>query len=115
MPKLDYFAIRIKTGESGQEQLPKFSINGFELEFEDVKGSIASGDVFEAIGSPGSFPHSMLLIGPDCGTWDIEEMEIAYFLVGEPPYTLRFAGLTLDDTSDLSIWHPQPDIEFEVE
>ena len=114
MPKLQTFDVRIKTGERAPSKTPRYSINGFMLDFEQTQGGIAKGDVFIATGNPDSFPHTLLLSGPEEGHWDIDELAVTYHCAGEPAYTLRFAGVTLDSESDLNIWHARPEPAFDV-
>lgn len=114
MPKLDTFQISVKTGARGVDALPRWIINGFSVDFEDVRGSTRPGDTFEATGSPGSFPHTLLLRGPDEGAWDIEETRITYYPNGEEPYTVRLGAVTLDTESDLNIWYERPQPVFDL-
>jgi hypothetical protein len=114
MPKLNTFEIQIKTGASGCSDPPKFKINGFPLDFENPQGSVQAGDAFCGVGAPQSFSHSLVLCGPSSGKWDIEEATMTYDLGGEPPYTIRFGAVTLDEESDLNIWQERPAPTFDV-
>jgi len=114
MPRLQSFEIKIKTGERCPDKAPRYVINGFCLPFEQSEGSTDPGETFTGTGTPDSFPHSLHLTGPDEGAWDIEDCEITYFPYGQEPYTLRFAPVTLDDASDLNIWHARPEPVFDV-
>ena len=108
MPRLDTFTIQLKTGESPLKGPLKFIINGFPLEFEEVSGGTGSGETLEAKGAPGSFPHALLLHGPEEGDWEIEEFSVTYHPMGEEPYRIRFGGVTVDSSSDLNIWAERP-------
>jgi hypothetical protein len=108
MPRLDTFKIRVKTGAKGIDHPPHFIINGFPLEFEEISGGTGPGETFEATGAPGSFPHSLLLQGPEHGEWEIESLEVTYFNMNEDPYTIRFGAVTLDAESDVNIYHERP-------
>ena len=66
------------------------------------------------IGGPGSFPHTLLIRGPESGAWDIEEARVTYYPNGGPPYTVRLATVTLDDDADLNIWYERPQKAFDV-
>jgi len=114
MPKLQQFDVKLKTGASGRSTVPRYSINGFLLDFEHTGGGTGPGEEFQALGNPDSFPHTLLLIGPDDGAWDIADISITYHCAGEPPYSLRFAGVTLDGESDLNIWQTRPQPAFDV-
>ncbi|MCC6490325.1 MAG: helicase [Candidatus Hydrogenedentes bacterium] len=114
MPKLNTFQISVRTGVRGVDMLPQWVINGFPVDFEDVRGSTKSGDTFEATGSPGSFPHTLLLRGPDEGNWDIEETRITYYPNGEEPYTVRLGAVTLDAESDMNLWYERPQAVLDV-
>lgn len=108
MPRLDAFTLKIRTGASGLQEPPKYSINGFPLEFDALQGGTAPGEVLEATGHPQSFPHSLVLSGPEEGAWDIEGIEVTYECANETPYTLRLGPVSLDKRADLNLWYPRP-------
>jgi hypothetical protein len=114
MPKLNTFDVVVKTGASGRTTAPKWVINGFPVDFDESKGGTGPGEMFEATGNPGSFPHTLLLQGPHEGTWDIESVKVTYYPNGEEPYTVRLGAVTLDHESDLNIWHERPQPVFDV-
>jgi hypothetical protein len=88
--------------------MPRYSINGFKLDFDELNGGTGPGETLEALGRPESFPHSLHLTGPQNGTWEIEGIEATYECMGLEPYTVRLGAITLDDESDLNIWHERP-------
>lgn len=108
MPRLERFELKIKTGAKGHGGPLKYSINGFPLDFEEVRGGTAPGELAEVAGEPQSFPHTLQLIGPESGEWEIECIEATYHCQAEPPYSVQFGKVLLDDASDLNIWHPRP-------
>lgn len=114
MPKLNSFTIRIRTGSQGREDLPKFKINGFPLGFTDVSGGVGPGESCDGNGHPQSVAHSLILCGPEKGTWSIEETEVTYCLAGEEPYTIHFGPVCLDDQSDMNLWQERPLPVFDV-
>jgi hypothetical protein len=114
MPRLEQFELKIKTGERGPNRMPRYEINGFALDFEEVEGGNGPGEVLEVIGAPQSFPHSLVLTGPAEGYWDIEEIEATYEVMGGDPYTIRMGPVTLDDESNLNIWHERPAVLLDV-
>lgn len=114
MPKLDTFELTVKTGERGRNDVPRYTINGFPLDFDEVSGGVGSGETLQAKGRPQSFPHTLTLIGPDEGEWDIESMTMTYHCAGDDPYTLRFGSFTVDEESEVNIWHNRPAPVFDV-
>lgn len=114
MPKLDSFEITIKTGSKGRAEFPKYSINGFPLDFDEQSGGVGPGETFVAKGSPRSFPHSLALMGPSEGDWEIEAMSIDYHVSREEPYTVRFGTFDVDNESDVNIWHEPPPEVFDA-
>ena len=88
MPKLSQFKLEIKTGTNRGPEHPSFSINGFPLEFEETEGSTDAGATFTAVGSPNSFPHALVLMGPEQGEvdWDIESVTARYECDGMESY-----------------------------
>jgi len=116
MPKLETFTLEIKTGTNPGPEKPHFSINGFPLQFEEVEGTTEPGGTMNLMGETHSFPHSLALAGPenDAPDWDIESVSIKYFCAGAEPYTINLGKVTLDDNSDLNIWHEAPPVMFDV-
>lgn len=114
MPKLNTFTLNIKTGQRGPGGVPQYAINGFALDFDDSSGSIDPGATLQATGNPESFPHSLTVIGPTEGSWDIESIEATYQCLGEEPYTVRLGAVSLDDQSDLNIWYQRPERVIDV-
>jgi len=114
MPKLNNFEITIKTGESGGPYPPTWVINGFPIAFEEFKGGTGPGETLQAAADPQSFPHTLLLRGPENGVWELDEVKVTYFPQGEDPYTVRMGKVLLDDKSDLNIWHERPQPVFDV-
>jgi hypothetical protein len=114
MPRLDTFDITIVTGERGRTTRPTWVINSFEVEFDDAEGGTGSGETFKATGNPGSFPHSLVLRGPESGPWDIANATVTYYPTGEDPYTIRLGAVTVDDDADLNIWYDRLLPSFDV-
>ncbi len=116
MPKLDTFTLEIKTGERPGPEKPMFSINGFPLEFADAKGGAGSGETLKVTGNPMSFPHGLALTGPDEGQapWDVESITATYYCANMEPYTVHLGAVSLDDESNLNIWHEPPAPTFDV-
>ena len=116
MPRLDTFTLEITTGKRPGPEKPGFNINGFPLEFDDVKGGTGSGESLSATGSPQSFPHALALIGPADGQepWDIESVKLTYHCSGMDEYTVYLGAVALDDESNLNIWHEPPLPTFDV-
>jgi len=116
MPKLDTFTLEIKTGSRPGPEKPIFNINGFPLEFESLEGSTAPGETLKAGGSVFSYPHALALIGPAEGNapWDIESVRATYHCANMEPYTILMGAATLDDESNLNVWHEPPPPTFDV-
>lgn len=114
MPRLEQFELKIKTGKRGPNRMPRYEINGFALDFEEVEGGNGPHETLELIGAPQSFPHSLVLTGPTEGAWDIEEVQATYHVMGADPYSIRFGPVTLDEESNLNIWHERPPVLLDV-
>lgn len=114
MPRLETLELQIKTGAQGGGTTPQYSINGFTLEFDEVEGGVGPGETLTAKAAPQSYPHSLLLIGPEEGQWEIEGITATYYCAGDEPYVVRFGSVTLDDRSDLNIWHERPPRTIDV-
>lgn len=114
MPRLESFSLTIKTGDTGPSYMPRYSINGFELDFDELEGGTGAGETLVANGAPQSFPHTLTLIGPDEGSWDIEGAELNYEVAGGEPYQVKLGAVTLADDEDLNIWHERPEKVIDV-
>ncbi len=116
MPKLNTFTLEIKTGAQSGPSTPGFAINGFPLEFDTLDGSAEAGATLKATGEPSSFPHSLVLVGPENGqpAWDIESITAIYDCAQLDPYVVHMGAVTLDDDSNLNIWHDPPLPVFDV-
>lgn len=90
------------------DTMPKYAINGFPLDFDEAKGGVGPHETAELTGSPQSFPHSLVLIGPEEGAWDISGITATYNCAGSQPYTVRLGAVTVDDDADLNIWYQRP-------
>lgn len=115
MPRLDTFTLEITTGNRPGPEKLGFNINGFPLDFDEIEGGTGSGETLNAMGSPQSFPHALALIGPTEGEpWDIESVTVTYNCGGMDAYTVHLGAVTLDDESNLDIWHEPPLPTFDV-
>lgn len=108
MPRLETFSIRIKTGAEGPRTIPRYQINGFDIDFDELAGGCGPGEVLEATAHPQSFPHSLTLSGPEDGAWDIEEVDLSYHCDGAEAYSIRLGAIRLEVDCDLNIWHERP-------
>jgi len=61
-----------------------------------------------------SFAHSLTLVGPESGKWEIEKFSIEYDCENEKPYTVQFGRVTLDETTEVNIWQDPPVLAFDV-
>ena len=114
MPRLESFSLEILTGPKGGPERPTYAINGFPLDFEEHDGATEAGHSLRVAANPCSFPHSLVLKGPEAGAWDIESVLATYTCSGEEAYTIQLGAVTLDDASDLDIWYERPAPTFDV-
>jgi hypothetical protein len=113
MPLLDTLELKIKTGQRGLGQPPSYAINGHTVEFEEITGGVGPHETVEVSHSPRSFAHSLMLIGPDEGFWDIEQID-ATFHIGGNPYAVRLGAVTLDNETKLNLWYDRPPALLDV-
>lgn len=114
MPKLNNFKVTIETGDSGAGGPVLFNINSHKLPFENVEGGTGPGETFEGGYDVNSFAHSLSLVGPQEGKWDIKKIVIDYQIENTPPYSLTLGAVTLDETNEVNIWQDPPLPTFEV-
>ncbi|CCQ91783.1 Helicase [Nitrospina gracilis 3/211] len=108
MPKLNRFHIKIETGEVGTKQPVYFTINNHKVPFEEVKGDVGPGQTFESGFEVSSFAHSMTLVGPEQGKWDIQKIRVDYDCEGTQPYSVTFGQVELDEATEVNIWNDPP-------
>ena len=78
MPKLNKFKVTIETGETGIGETVRFNINNHTVPFEDTKGGAGAGEIFEGEFDVNSFAHSLTLVGPDAGEWQINKITVDF-------------------------------------
>jgi len=114
MPKLNKFKVKIETGGSGMDEPVKFSINSHKVPFDDCVGSTAEGQTFEGAFEVNSFAHSLTLVGPEKGNWEIKKATVEFEPDTIAPYSVSFGSVTLDETTELNIWKDPPQPMFDV-
>tara|TARA_B100000686_G_scaffold208213_1_gene215120 strand:+ start:565 stop:909 length:345 start_codon:yes stop_codon:yes gene_type:complete len=114
MPRLNYFRIKIETGDTGLNEPVHFAINGFKLPFDDFKGGTGPGETFESRYEVNSFPHSMTLLGPENGSWNIKKMLLDFDVDGLEPYSVTFGEMVLTEFNEANIWQDPPLPTFDV-
>lgn len=114
MPRVNTFKVKVETGQNGMSEPVHFNFNNHKLAFESIEGSAESEQVFQGSFDVNSFAHSLTLVGPESGTWDIKKITVDYDCEGEKPYTVNYGGITLDETTELNIWQDPPVPAFDV-
>lgn len=114
MPKLTRFKVTIETGDVGMDEPVHFNINSHKVPFEDVRGSAQAGQTFEGGFEINSFAHSLTLVGPETGQWNIKKLKVDLDLEGAEPYSVTFGEVALDETNEVNIWRDPPVPTFDV-
>lgn len=114
MPRLNTFQVTIETGDSGTQGPVKFSINNHQLPLENTRGGVGPGETFQGGFEVNSFAHSLTLVGPQQGRWDIQSLKVDYACENTEPYSVRFGPVTLDETTEVNIWQDPPLPTFDV-
>ena len=92
----------------------KFAINSHALPLDIALGGVEAGQVFEGGYDVNSFAHSLTIVGPEKGRWNIKKMTIDYKSEGIEPYSATFGEVTLDETTEVNIWKDPPLPTFDV-
>lgn len=108
MPHIQRIEIEIITGASGHDTPVTLAFNGHELEFDDEDGSTTPGARFTGTFEPHSFAHSVELLGPESGTWNIESISVAYRCSNEAPYAVHFGAVQVQSGQKVDIWQDRP-------
>ena len=114
MPRVLYIKVEIETGENGGGHQPLLEFNGHCLGFENASGGTESGDRFEGDFAPNSVAHSVRLVGPETGEWDLASLKVTYGVPGQDRYDVKFAPVKLDEETSLDIWQPPQPPTFDV-
>ena len=114
MPRVHSFKVRIETGAQGTAGLVQFNFNSHTMPFETITGSTESGAVFEGRFVVDSFCHSLTLVGPDSGTWDIDAMTVEFECDEMEPYSVHYGAVSLDEATEVNLWRPAPAPIFDV-
>ena len=114
MPRVQSFKVTIQTGDVGNDEQVLFNFNSHKMPFENVEGTTASGERFSGGFEVQSFCHSLTLLGPEKGTWDIERVSVEFVCDGEEPYEVHYGAVTLDPTTEVNLWRGPPPRSFWV-
>ena len=114
MPRLNNFKVTIQTGDPGTRGPVKFSINNHQLPLENTQGGVGPGETFAGGFDVNSFAHSLTLVGPEEGRWNIRSIQVDYRCENTEPYTVKFGEVTLDEATEVNIWQDPPLPTFDV-
>lgn len=111
MKMIQTVRLRIETGDPGTESRVRIRFNGHELDLSPVSGSTDAGATFEGACDVFSVGHSVFLLGPTDGTWQIRSV-VARF-EGDEETTNEFGETSLAAGEQLDLLTP-PTPTFEV-
>ena len=114
MPRVLTFKVNVETGKEGPNEPINFCFNGHKMPFDKTIGSNESDSIFEGSFDVNSFAHSLTLVGPEKGKWEIEKIRVDYECEGEKPYTVNWGAVTLDETTEVNLWQDPPIPAFDV-
>ena len=114
MPKLNSFKVKIETGGQGTSGPVLFSINRHNVPFENVTGTTDAGEVFEGEYAINSFAHSLTLVGPEKGQWDIKKISVEFVCENIKPYSVTYGEVSLNEASQVNLWQDPPQPVFDV-
>ena len=114
MPRVNTFKVKIQTGKEGMSEPVHFNFNNHKLPFDNISGSAESGCTFEGSFEVNSFAHSLTLVGPESGKWEIDKINVEYHCESEKPYEVNYGSIKLDDLTEVNIWQDPPVEAFDV-
>jgi hypothetical protein len=56
----------------------------------------------------------MTLVGPEKGTWSLQNIQVDFECENTPPYSVEYRAVELDETKELNIWKDPPLSTFDV-
>ena len=113
MPLVKTVKVEITTARRDVDWPVMLEFNGHQLPFDTVD-EVDESHVFRGGFTPNSFAHSVLIVGPETGEWEISGLQVTYDPMGHDPYTVHFGEITLDSETSLDIWQDPPLPTFEV-
>jgi len=108
VPKLNKFKIEVETGEVGTEGPVRFCINNHTLPLDNPQGGVGPGETFTGEFEVRSFAHSMTLVGPEKGEWNIKKIKVDFDCENVEPYSALMGEVALDSTTEVNIWRDPP-------
>ena len=105
--KLAQMTLSLTTGARGRVGIPVVEFNGHRLPLGQVEGACGANERLNATIRPASVAHTVRLLGPDDGFWDIEALRIDY--VGDAgTWSVEFDAFVLDADSSADIFRLPP-------
>lgn len=102
MQKIDTVKLVIATGDVGTDTPVRMKFNGHEVALNVDRGSTAPGSEFEGHFDVHSVAHSVFLLGPESGTWEVTRLVVSFG--GPEPTKNEYGPLTLAAGGQLDIW-----------
>lgn len=113
MPRIEQLRVAITTGAVGHHEPVRVEFNGHVLPAIEAVGGAAAGASFDGRFSPRSMSHSIRLLGPSAGAWEVQECRVTLD-TGVEPYTVTFEPFVLQAGEAASLWAERPAIPFDV-
>ena len=111
MQKVETLRLRIRTGARGTQDPVRIRFNGHELALVVDAGDTSAGADFEGSFVVSSVAHSVELLGPMTGVWDVDEVVAVYENLD--PAERRHGPASLAEGQTLDLWNETP-ASFEV-
>ncbi len=91
-----------------------FEFNSHKLEFNDTEGGTGPGEILRGEFAPGSYVHSLHLLGPEAGEWAIDSFSVELACMGSDPYEMNYGAVVLNDANKVNLWRAKPLPVFDV-
>jgi len=111
MNKVDTVHLVIRSGAVGTSSAVRMRFNGHVVELTRINGGTGPGETFEGQFHVRSVAHSVSLLGPDLGRWEIEGIVARY--EGVEQLTRELGPLALEPGGEADLWNA-PGPTFEV-
>ena len=112
--KIDRIHLRVRTGDQALAGPVRLAFNGHVLGLEPLAGGTGPGETFEGTIAPMSVAHTVHLVGPDAGSWDIQGVELRFQPAAGDPWEVMLGPIELTAEQSLDLWYPPPLPTFEV-
>jgi len=108
MARLLQVRLTITTGTVSTQAPVRVRINGHILPVTCTSGDTRTGGMFQGVADIRSVVHSLELLGPVEGAWEVERVEAFFEMEQGEPYGHEIGPIRLEAGQAVNIWSATP-------